>query len=157
MARPTIEVLGVYALPVATKLVREQTDILYGTTLSREARHDAERQCREQLESTVLVETLVRDPDNRFKTDNFCQAQDGVPKSHWQVAWAEAYLSEDGESLLGERRTEQPKAKTFRVAFFIHCWNPSKPLVTSYGDVKCPAVDKMPKRLQTLAPYVLVE
>lgn len=157
MAQPTIDVLGVYALPVTDDLVREQIEIVYGADLPDHARQDAERQCREQLESTVLIEVIVRNRDNRFHVEDFSQPQDGVPRENWQVAWAEAYLSEDGESLLVERWGDAPKADSFRVAFFIHCWNPSAPLLTSYGEVRCPAVKKMPERLRKLVPYEPVD
>jgi hypothetical protein len=153
MAQPTIEVLGVYSIPVTKKLLREQTDILYGADLADIERRDAERQCREQLESTVLVEVLVRDRDKRFNVGDFSQPQDGVPRDNWQVAWVEAYLSEDGENLLVERWANAPNADSLRVAFFIHYWNPAAKLLTSYGGICCPAVKKMPERLQKLVPY----
>ena len=157
MAQPTIEFLGVYSLPVTNDLLREQTDILYGSDLAGAERRDAERQCREQLESTVLVEVLVRNRDKRFNLGDFSQPQHGVPRDNWQVAWAEAYLSEDGEELLVERWGDAPKADAFRVAFFIHCWNPNAQLLTSYGELRCPEVKKMPERLQKLVPYELVD
>jgi hypothetical protein len=153
MAQATVDVLGVYSVPVTDDLLREQTDILYGGDLPGDERQDAERQCREQLESTVLVEVLVRDRDQRFNVGDFSQPQDGVSRDNWQVAWAEAYLSEDGENLLVERWADAPKADSIRIAFFIHCWNPAAPLLTSYGEVRCPSVKRMPERLQQLVPY----
>ena len=157
MTQPTIDVLGVYSVPVTDNLLREQTDILYGADLSGDERQDAEGQCREQLEATVLIEVVVRNPDKRFNVGDFSQPQHGVPRDNWQVAWAEAYLSEDGERLLVERWGDAPKADSFRVAFFIHCWNPAASLLTSYGEVRCPVVSKMHKRLQKLVPYEPVD
>lgn len=157
MAQPTIEVLGVYALPVTDEMLQEQTDILHGSDLSGAERRQAEAQCREQLESIVLVEVLVRGCDMRFDIDEFSQPQDGVPRENWQAAWAEAYLSEDGETLLVERWRDPPKVDSIRVAFFIHYWNAARPLLTSYGEVTCPAVKKMPHRLQKLVPYEPVD
>jgi hypothetical protein len=132
-------------------------DILYGSDLSGSERRKAERQIREQLETTVLVEVLVQKRDKRFNVRDFSQPQDGVPREHWQAAWAEAYLSQDGSALLVERWGDAPKADSFRIAFFMHCWNPAKPLQTSYGEVHCPPVKKMPKRLATLVPYEPVD
>lgn len=157
MAQATVEVLGVYSITVTDDLLREQTDILYGADPPGDKRHDAERQCREQLESTVLVEVLVRNRDERFNVGDFSQPQEGVPRDNWRVAWAEAYLSEDGEKLLVERWADAPKADSFRIAFFIHCWNPAASLLTSYGEVRCPAVMRMPERLQKLVPYEPVD
>jgi len=157
MAQPTIEVLGVYSVPVTNDLLRQQTDILYGSDLAGAERRDAECQCREQLESTVLVEVLVCNRDKRFNVGDFGQPQDGVPRDNWQVAWAEAYLSEGGDKLLVERWSDAPKAESFRVAFFIHCWNPAAPLLTSYEELRCPEVKEMPERLQKLVPYEPVD
>jgi len=157
MAQPTIEVLGVYSLPVTDELLQEQTDILHGSDLTGAERRRAEGQCREQLESTVLVEVLVRACDNRFDVGGFSQPQDGMPRENWQAAWAEAYLSEDGERLLVERWGDPPKSDNFRVAFFIHYWKPAKPLLTSYGEVACTAVKQMPERLRRLVPYEPVD
>jgi len=157
MAQATVDVLGVYSVPITDDLLREQTDILYGTDLPGDERQDAERQCREQLEATVLVEVLVCNREKRFNVGDFSQPQVGVSRDNWQVAWAEAYLSEDGENLLVERSADPPKADSFRVAFFIHCWNPAAPLLTSYGEVRCPVVEKMPDRLEKLVPYEPVD
>src|SRR5687768_2220861 len=98
MPEPTIRVLGVYSLPVTEDLLREQTDILYGADLTGEARHLAEEKCRDQLESTVLVEALVRDRDDRFRPKDFCQPLGWDEDGNYQVAWAGAYLSRDGQS-----------------------------------------------------------
>ena len=157
MPQPGIQVLGVYSLPVTDDLLREQTDILYGSDLTDAKRREAERECREQLESTVLVEVLVKDRDERFGVGDFSQAQDDVPRDRWQAAWAEAYLSEDGETLLVDRWAKPPNAKSFRVAFFIHDWSPAKPLLTSYGELRCPEVQKMPERLRERVPYEPVD
>src|SRR5919201_3852003 len=140
MPEPTIQVLGVYALPVTKELLQGQTDILYGAHLTGEARRQAEQQCREQLESTVLVEALVRDRDDQFRAGDFCQPREGVAEESWQVAWAEAYLSLDGESRLNARWPDPPEAKDLRVAFFIHYWEVDKPLLSSYGALRCPVV-----------------
>jgi hypothetical protein len=157
MAQPTVDVLGVYSVPVTDELLQEQTNILYGADLSGDDLEDAERQCREQLESTVLIEVLVRDRDKRFNVGDFTQPLDGVPRDSWQTAWAEAYLTQDGEKLLTERWGDAPKDDSFRVAFFIHCWNPAAPLRTSYGELRCPAIKEMPERLRKLVPYEPVD
>src|SRR4029079_10279904 len=94
MAQPAIEVLGVYSIPVTEDLVREQTDILHGAGGSDSGRRNAEHEYRQQLESTVLVEVFVRNRDEGFDVGDFTQPDDDVPRNNWQVAWAEAYLSE---------------------------------------------------------------
>jgi hypothetical protein len=157
MPGPTIQVLGVYALPVTKELLQEQTDLLYGANLTGQAREEAERKCRAQLLSTVLIEALVRDRDDRFQGSDFCQPLDEVEKARWQVAWAETYLSLDGESHLEAKWPDPPEAKDFRVAFFIHHWEDDEPLLSSYGLLRCPATQEMPERLQRLVPYEPVD
>jgi len=157
MATPTIDVLGVYSLPVTPQLLREQCDILYGENLKGEERKQAERACLEQLASTVLIEVLVSNRNGEFRTWDFCQPRKGVPQDNWQVAWAEAFLTADGDSLLVERGGDLPEGDTLRVAFFIHIWDPRGVLNTSYGPRTCPPVQKMPERLARLVPYVPVD
>jgi hypothetical protein len=157
VAQPKVEVLGVYRLPAAEDLFREQFDILYGYPMSAGERRNAEQQCREQLESVVLVEAVVSNRDRRFRVGDFAQAQAGQPKENWQVAWAEAFLTEDGESLSVARWSDAPPDDPLRVAFFIHYWDPAQPLQSSYGAVQCPAPQPMPERLSRLVPYEPVD
>jgi hypothetical protein len=157
VADPQIEVLGVYGLSVTDELFREQFDLLYDYPMSKRERADAERQCREQLESIVLIEAVVRDRDTRFKVGGFTQPQDGVPESNWQVAYGEVFLTADGDGLTVERWSEAPESGDLRVAFFLHFWQPDKPLRSTYGDVACPSVQEMPERLTRLVPYEPVD
>ena len=120
MAAPRIEVIGVYELDVTEELFREQFDILYGYTMSDEDRIEAEEQCREQLSSIVMIEVLIGDRDERFSVLDFTQAQDGVARDNWQVAYAETFLTLDGNSLLAETGKEQPQSGDLRGAFFMH-------------------------------------
>jgi hypothetical protein len=149
MPEPTIQVLGVYALPVTEELLQEQMNILYGEDLKGDDLRQAKRRCRKQFPSVVLVEALVRDADDRFDAGDFSQPLPGVARDNWQAAWAETYLSLDGES----RLDDPSKVNGFRVAFFMHFWEPDKPLLSSYGELGCPAVSEMPERLRRLVPY----
>jgi len=56
MAPPKVEVLGVYRWDVSDELLREQFETLYNRPMLPAEREDAEGQCREQLESIVLIE-----------------------------------------------------------------------------------------------------
>jgi hypothetical protein len=157
MRDPTIQVLGVYRLNVTDELVREQHSILYPDSLGV-SRAISERQIREQLESVVLIEALVLDRNSRFDVGDFTQAQVGVPRDSWQVAWAEAYLSFDGTSLAVNRWSPAPTSGDLRIAFFIHGWNPASPLLSSYGEVtSCPQPQPMPDRLAQLVPFEPVD
>jgi hypothetical protein len=157
MPQPSIEVVGVYRLPVTDDLLRDQIEILYGSHMSDQDRLSAMRECQDQLSSIVLVEALVKNRDGRFNVSDFTQPIDGSPREDWQAAWAEAYLDPDGESLMVERLTEPPTTEIFRVAFFLHYWQPLTPLNSSYGQLNCPAVEDMPDRLTRLVPYEPVD
>ncbi|MHC4747483.1 MAG: hypothetical protein ACYS18_09225 [Planctomycetota bacterium] len=96
MNEAEIEVLWVYSLRVTEQLFRKQFEILYDCPMSNSERSQAERNCREQLSSIVLIEATVRNHDDRFDVRHFTQPQDSVPVGNWQGAWAEAYLTSDG-------------------------------------------------------------
>lgn len=157
MGDPVIEVLGVFRLNVTDELFREQLSILYPDDAPGIDRVAAARDVRKQLECVVLIEVLVRNRDDRFDAGDFAQPRDGVPRSDWQVAWAEAYLSPSGESLAVERWSPPPESGDLRVAFFLHYWDPTRPLLTTYGDIICPPPQAMPERLARLVPYEPVD
>jgi len=152
LSAPQIEILGVYRLPVTEDLFREQHSILYA-----DSDPVAEKRCRDQLASTVLVEVLLRNRDESFDLGDFTQPQEGVPRENWQAPWAEAYLTLDGEALATERWSSPPQTEDLRVAFFLHYWQPNAVLRSSYGDLSCPAVREMPERLGRLVPYEPVD
>lgn len=147
MPQPSIEVLGVYRLSITEALLQEQAAILSIST----------RECKEQLESIALIEVLIKNRDAQFKCGDFTQRQVGVSRENWQAAWAEAYLSVDGEALVVDRWNAPPQVDDFRCTFFLHFYQPGKPLITSYGECKCPAIDEMPERLSRLVPFEPVD
>jgi len=157
MAEPTIEVLGVYRLRVTEDMFREQFCTLYGRDPSPSKPGEEERNCRECMESAVLIELLVKNRDGRFDAGDFAQRPEGLAKSDWQVAWAEAFLSADGAELIVERLGETPPAGDLRIAFYLHFWDPDEPLWSSYGQVMCPEPIAMPERLERLVPYELLD
>ncbi len=149
-----VQLIGVYALPVTDDLVAEQTAVLFGD----EPTDDDIAQVRSQLASTVLVEVLVKEADESFDVGDFAQADPNLPRENWQVAWAEAYLNENGDELLCDRWDSPSKEiRTFRVAFFVHCWKDSQPIMTSDGELLATAPMPMPERLARLVPYECVD
>lgn len=157
MPKLRMKVLGVYRLPVTEDLVKEQTALIFPGKLDGLPRQRAEQRARDQLASTVLIEVLVRHCDDTFSAGDFTQPQKRKPRKSWQVAWEEKYLSEDGTSCLTARWPDPPVEKDFRIAFFLHFWNPAEPLYSSCGELKCPAVKTMPERLKNLVPYQPVD
>ena len=157
MSEPEVNVLGVYRLIVTDDLVSEQQSILYPDATLGEARLAAELQIREQLGSVVLIEAVVRQRDTRFDIAHFVQPREDQPRDSWQCAWAEAFLSPDGQSLAAERWSPTPDSGDLRIAFFLHGYDPTRPLRTSYGDIVCPPPQAMPERLARLVPFEPVD
>ena len=149
-AKPSSTVLGVYRIDVTEQLIAEQAAILC-RGMQGSAREGCVRSCRDQLYDAVLVEIIVEGRDNRFSIGDFGQPHED------QVAWAEAYLTLDGESLAVPRWSDCPEMEPIRIAFFIHCWDRRAPLETSYGPVMCPQPVPMPERLGRLVPYELLD
>jgi hypothetical protein len=153
MPTPSIEIIGVYRLPLTDQLVEEQAEILFGAMLAGRQREAALAQSREQLSSVVMIEALVRNRNPALQMTDFVQSKDGEPKESWQVAWAEAYLTADGLNLAVERWSDPPASGDLRVAFFMHFWQEQTPLQSSYGEIACPTPTAMPSRLAALVPY----
>ena len=150
MGVPQIRVLGVYRNLVTEELLQEQFQILYDYEMSEADRRRAYRNCRDQLDSVVLIELLVNTNGHPFNPGDLTQWCDGLPMDSWQAPWAEAYLSLDGKSLLVERGASPPNVERFRYAFFLHVWQQHKPLLTSQGELDCPRPVEMPERLRRL-------
>lgn len=140
-----IEILGIYRLPITEALVKEAIETQYGEDLSPEELAIADKQARTQLQSVVLVEAMVFDADDSFDVGDFQQ-----PDSD-QAAYDEHFLHENG--ITAYDSWEPPSDAVFRVTFFYHYYDSSKPFLTSYGMVKCPDVQDMPERLKELSPY----
>ena len=150
MQQPSIKVLGAYPVAVTDELLREAIETKYaGIRLSDAQRQSAVASVLEELSSIVLLEFLVSNADQQFKIGDF-----GQPDSD-QAAYDEAYLTDDGTAIIS--RFDQPQAATFRVTFFLHFFDPSKPLLSSYGRLQIPEVREMPKRLRKLLPYEPVD
>jgi hypothetical protein len=155
---PTIEVLGVY-LPAAdrdsfeTYISKKCEDFAHFPPL-RLAEIEAEY--RDGLGESALIEVLVTSPDGRFNVGDFCQADPSLTHSHSQVAWCESFLAADGESRLQCDSFEVPSQPLFRVAFYIHYWQSSLGLESSYGPLALPSPQVVPSRLWVLAPYETV-
>ena len=154
---PHFEILGVYRLTVTDDLIRRQDAVLSGLAENDPNHVVVGDRTEQQLRSVVLVELRVVDRDHRFDLRDFTQEQPGKPRESWQAAWAEAYLTDDGLALAQRRGSSKVPEGKLRVAFFIHDWNADLPLVTSYGQLRCPHPMPMPERLSALVPFVTVD
>ena len=127
------------------------------TPATADERAEAEGSIRRALLDAVFVEALVENADDRFEAADFQQPSQ-LPPGLWQVAWNETYLSADGESVFsGYPDHTVPESSRFRVVFVIHDWEQKSPLLSSYGNLKCPPIEPLPERLWRLAPYEPVD
>jgi|KBSSwiStaDraftv2_1062776.scaffolds.fasta_scaffold93435_2 hypothetical protein len=148
--KPAIEVIGAYQVDASPDVIERAYEMKYGDLglPSREA-HAARAAVVEELSGVALIELMVRHRDDSFEVLDFQQ-----PDSD-QVAYGEAFLTEDGTRVLS--RDAIPDGEPLRIAFFLHFFNPALPLETSYGSVELPALQSMPDRLRDLVPYEPVE
>lgn len=153
MAKPIIRILSISRLNVTNELFEEQFEILYGSPQAGLETQQAKKQIMEQLESVVLIEVEVLNRDSRFDVGDFTQELNNVPRDSWQAPWDEVYLNDYGASLLSKRGSRPPKEGDLRLAFYLHFWDPTKPLLSSYGEIKAPQVTEMSPRLKRLVPY----
>jgi hypothetical protein len=156
---PSIEVVGVY-LPSAD---HEALDAFIAQRCADFSDFPAERlaeieaEFRDSLSEAALIEVLVHNADSRFQVGDFAQPDPNTDKGRWQVAWGEVFLSPDGETKLQCEAYETPLQPSYRVAFYIHYWQASLGLRSSYGPLVCPHPQAVPMRLWSLAQYDTVD
>jgi len=86
-----------------------------------------------------------------FNVSDITQAQEGEPRSNWQVPWDEKVLDDPGERVVANSWDlpspgEIPDGKT-RLVFFFHHLDPSSPLTTPWGEITLPDPTPRPGRL----------
>lgn len=155
--KPEVQILGVHALQVTTQLVESQFRLLYDYAMSKEQASKARKQCRMQLNSVALIETLIKRPDEHFSVNDFAQVQPGLPRDSWQAPYLVRFLDAEGLALLECEDDATPRRDHFRCAFYLHFFQDGKPLITSYGERFCPQMSTMPDRLIQLVPFEPVD
>ena len=155
MAQLTIEVLGIYRLPSSPELIQAQLAHFNRDWVGQHL-DEARRAAREELDGTVLVELQTRGRDGRLRLEDFTQRLD-VPSEQWQAPWMHVCLTDNGAEVKTPAFTDWPPSGDLRLAFYMHLWDPSRPLETSYGPVACPPPGAMPRRLWRLLPYEPVD
>lgn len=100
---------------------------------------------RTQLERLVLVEVLAREP---IRLGSISQTPLHLRDGNEQVPYNESYWSADGSRCLGVR---QPSGNIYRMVFFLHEFNPNKPLYLGGDELVCPRLlQRVPARLATV-------
>jgi hypothetical protein len=155
--KPELHILGTYKVHADTALVRETNALdvrkreleLASTPIgyqpaSDEARDPSLYEC---MMSAVLIELTLSDTDLRYSASDF-----GQPDSE-QAAYMLKYLSDSGETVVCDDQFGLPPGGAIRLAFFLHFFDQTKPLQTSYGAVSVPPPVEMPERLRRLFHY----
>jgi hypothetical protein len=101
-----------------------------------------ERYVKAELGSVVLIELRITGADERFDVMAFGQ------EGNLYVPWLEKYYSTDYSTLLADTYGK-PKEADFILCFYLHFYDPAKPLRTPYGDVNPPPITDMPGRLSS--------
>lgn len=144
--KPTISILGAYRVDPTNDLFDRAMKLKYGgVMLTNDEREQIEQQVHDELASVVLFEVVVENPDHGFDVGDFRQLDSD------QVAYDEAFLSSDGETVVS--RLTAPESDFLRIAFYLHYVNLDEPLATSYGELLVPRLEPMPDRLCSMVPY----
>jgi hypothetical protein len=132
---PHLNILGAYFVNVEPSERRWVTD---NVTLDEDAT-DVE------LGRLALLEVAVESNDS----DDF---DVGTLHQHGseQRPWLERYFSADGKHFLGEDR---PLQRNYRVCFFLHHFDASKPIVVPTGSLKVDGLSPMPAHLVGVCRY----
>jgi DNA-directed RNA polymerase subunit RPC12/RpoP len=143
ISTPRINLLGVYKPDISARLYKQQRRVT-----GSEAKTEA------HFRDLVLIEAVIEQIDDRFNMGDFGQSYArGDYKDHFQCAYDEALLSQDGKTVVERNANCVKGSGNLRFAFYLHFYDPRRPLRWSYGQVQCPAIEPISTRLQSLVPY----
>jgi hypothetical protein len=91
--------------------------------------------------------------NSSFDAGEFKQTMEKAPDAYAQVAYDEALLSEDGSIVIEHRLGCASGISTGRITFFLHYYDPTRPIEWSFGEFICPEPLPMTERLARLVPY----
>jgi hypothetical protein len=160
---PFVEIIGVHPLPVTRELRERTFRTKYGEPVRFCAKPDrvleqAWKHVREELESIVLVEARITGCAGTADLGGWGQSGSGVRilSPDDQAAYAEMFLSDDGSSVVSDYLLPE-NTEAVRVVFWLHFYDPARPIVTSFGPVYPPDPSPMPERLSRLVTYEPVD
>ena len=108
---------------------------------------------RARLLPLVLVEVVVSGADERFDVGDFTQEMEQADEEVWQVAYDEAFLSPDGQSLVRRDIGCADAVSGGRICFYFHFYDPLRPMHWTYGEFACPPLVPISSGLAKLVPY----
>lgn len=140
-----LEPIGVYKWPFNTADVHALCDQNWG-----ERSQATVIAARAHLTNLVLIELLVQSP--ALDLGSLTQDPPSKRTENSQVPYDESFWSVDGSTYL--THGDAPAALPFRVVFFLHEFDPSKPLYTSDGiKIDLPERTQLPARLSKVIDH----
>jgi len=143
MPTPSLIILGVYKPDIPSRVYREQWKVT-----------GSDERTRAHFKSLVLIEAVVEQVDDRLQMGELGQPYIlGDYPDHFQCAYGEALLSSDGKTVIERCMGCVKGAGPLRFTFYLHFYDANRPLHWSYGQVQCPPIEPVPRRLKRLVPY----
>jgi hypothetical protein len=139
---PTLTILGCFKPDIPLETWQQQWEV----TASDEY-------TKEHFDGLVLIEVRAENLDDRFNFNDFGQAHVSGDPNRAMAPYDEGLLSLDGETLLSREMGCVIGHSPVRFAFYLHYYDPARPLTWSYGEFFAPAVQPAPVRLSMLMPY----
>lgn len=107
----------------------------------------------EGADSVNLIELLFEEEINDFNPGEITQEIRNQDKLNWQTAYDVKYLNLSGTKLIGDDFNKPKELLSFRVVFFFHYLDISKPMISQYGQINLTKVKELPERLERLIEY----
>lgn len=152
MGRGPVEVIGVHPILWTEELVQQSVQDKWGLTRGDARFEEAAMDARDELSSTVLIELVIT--AGAIQVADLSQAPPEVRGPEDQAPWWERYLSRDGTSVLAELDPVDDNGAV-RIAFFLHYFDPDRPLYAGAREIELPQLSPIPPRLASLCPYVV--
>jgi hypothetical protein len=143
MPTPRIVILGVYKPKIPKAVYQEQWKVT-----------GSDERTKVHFEDLVLIEALVEHADARFKMSELGQPYGrGDFLDNFQCAYDEVLLAPDGKTVIEKDMNCVKGSGLLRFAFYLHFYDANRPLQWSYGQIQCPPIEPVPRRLELLVPY----
>ena len=138
-----VQILGVYRSEISDETYQEQWDAL-----------GDDAQTKEHFAGLVLVEALAAAVEGELDLVHLGQQLSTTDNPrYFQCAYDEALLTVDGQVLVDRRMGCVHGSGELRFTFYLHYFDPQRPIQFQGTDLQTPEVASTPERLVRLVPY----